>query len=134
MVNINNEEVEVANNFTYLGANISCNLSLDAELDKRIAEAAAVMSKLKGKVWTNGHLSLNTKMAVYRACVLSTLLYGSESWTTYSGQENRLESFHLRCLRRILGVTWKDKVSNIAILERTGSTSLHLLLCQRRLR
>ena len=134
MVNINNEEVEVANNFTYLGANISCNLSLDAELDKRIAKAAAVMSKLKGKVWTNGHLSLNTKMAVYRACVLSTLLYGSESWTTYSGQENRLESFHLRCLRRILGVTWKDKVSNIAILERTGSTSLHLLLCQRRLR
>ena len=27
---------------------------------------------------------VKTKMAVYNACVISTLLYGSETWTTYS--------------------------------------------------
>ena len=71
---------------------------------------------------------------MYQACVLSTLLYGSESWTTYARQENRLESFHLRCLRRVLGITWQDKVINTAVLGRAGSQSIHHLLCQCRLR
>ena len=70
---------------------------------------------------------------MYQACVLSTLLYSSESWTTYARQENRLEIFHLRCLRRILGITWQDKVTNTAELGRAGSHRIHLLLCQRRL-
>ena len=30
-------------------------------------------------------------MCVYQACVLSTLLYRSESWTTYARQERRLK-------------------------------------------
>ena len=42
-------------------------------------------------------------MRVYQACVLSTLLCGSESWTTYMCQERRLNTFHMRCLKRIRG-------------------------------
>ena len=56
------------------------------------------MSKLSKKVWENHQLTFNTKLKVYQACVLSTLLYGSESSTTYARQENRLESFHVDCL------------------------------------
>ena len=70
---------------------------------------------------------------MYQTCVLSRLLYGSESWTTYARQENCLESFHLRCLHCILGITWQDKVTNTAVLGRAGTHSIHLLLCQRRL-
>ena len=92
------------------------------------------MAKLSKRVWGNNQLTQNTKLKVYQACVLSSLLYGSESWTTYARQENRLESFHLRCLRRILGITWKDRVTNTAVLEQAGSLSMHLLLCHRRLR
>ena len=66
------------------------------------------MSKLSKRVWENHQLTLNTKHKVYQASVLSTLLYGSESWTTYPRQENRLESFHLRCLRRMMGIRWQD--------------------------
>ena len=43
-----------------------------------------------------------SKIAVYRACVLSTLL--SESWIAYKRQEHRLNSYHMRCLRRILDI------------------------------
>ena len=55
---------------------------------------------------------MNTKLKVYQACVLSTLLYGSESWSTYARQENRLESFHLagqghqRCTVRSSMLYW----------------------------
>ena len=133
-ISINNEVLEVTNNFTYLGSTIADNLSLDREIDKRIAKATGVMAKLSKRVWENSQLTLNTKLKVYMACVISTLLYGSESWTTYARQENRLESFHLHCLRRILSISWQDKITNTTVLEKAGTLSMHLLLCQRRLR
>ena len=73
-------------------------------------------------------------MAVYNACVTSTLLYGSESWTTYSRQETRLNSFHLRCILRILGITWQDRIPNTEVLAKAGIPSVFTLLRQRRLR
>ena len=79
-------------------------------------------------------MTVKTKMAVYNACVLSTLLYGSEAWTTYTHQEKRLNTFHLRSLRRILGISWQDKVTNTEVLSRAGLPSMHTLLRQRRLR
>ncbi len=57
--------------------------------------------------WGNNQLMVNTKLKVYQACVLSSLLYGSETWSTYIRQENRLESFHLCCLLGILSITWQ---------------------------
>ena len=39
----------------------------------------------------------------------------------------------MRCLRRIFGITWQDKVPNRVILERAGIFSMYTLLKQRRL-
>ena len=71
---------------------------------------------------------------VYKACVISTLLYRSESWTMHACQEKRLNVFHMRCLRRILGITWQDKVTNKLVLENAGIPSLYTFLKQRRMR
>ena len=131
---INDHMLEIVDEFTYLGSTICANLSLDKEIDRRIGKAASTMSKLSKRVWENKCLTTNTKIRIYQACVLSTLLYGSESWTTYMRQERRLNTFHLRCLRRILGIRWQDKVPNSEILARTKVHSMFSLLSQRRLR
>ena len=73
-------------------------------------------------------------MAVYIACVISTLLYGSETWTTYAEQESRFNTFHLRSIRRILGISRQNKVTNADVLSRAGLPSMYTLLRQRRLR
>ncbi|KAI8482321.1 hypothetical protein Bbelb_399120 [Branchiostoma belcheri] len=86
------------------------------------------------RVWDNAMLTTNTKLVVYKACILSTLLYGSEAWTLYSHQERRLNAFHMRCLRRILGISWQDRVPNKDVLAQAGMTSMYALLSQRRLR
>ena len=127
-------EVEVVDNFTYLGSCISSNLSLDSELNVRIGKAATAMARLEKRVWDNSLLTINTKMKVYQACVLSTLLYGSETWTLYSRQERRLNAFHMRCLRRLLGITWQDRITNAEVLSRAGLPSMYAMLTQRRLR
>ena len=99
-----------------------------------MAKAAAVMSKLNRRAWQNNNLTQMTKLCVYQACVLSTLLYSSEAWTTYTRQEKKLNSFHLRCLRRILDISRRDKIINTEVLERASSFSMYTLLSQRRLR
>ena len=126
--------LENVDQFTYLGSTICSNLSLDSEIDKRIGKAATTLARLTSRVWENPKLTTHTKMAVYNACIISTLLYGSESWTTYARQEKRLNSFHMRCLRRILGISWQDKIPNTEVLDKAGLPSMFTLLRQRRLR
>ena len=109
-------------------------LSLDTEIDKRIGKASTTMSRLSKRVWSNKKLTEHTKVQVYRACILSTLLYGSEAWTLHARQERKLHTFHTRCLRRIFNVTWQDKVPNNAILERAQLPSMYSILKERRLR
>ena len=133
-ISIGDNTLEVVESFTYLGSTISGNLSLDTELNSRIGKASAAMARLSKRVWENSMLTSKTKIQVYQACVLSTLLYGSESWTLYARQERRLNTFHQRCLRRILGVSWQDHVSNMEILQRSGTLSMFALLTKRRLR
>ena len=90
------------------------------------------MSKLEKRVWSK-NLTDNTKMLVYRGCVLSTLQYSSETWTTYAAQERRLNSFHLRYFRRILAIHWQECIPNTEIFQRTWLPSIFALLTQRRL-
>ena len=107
----------MVNEFTYLGSTVTNTLGMDPELNRRIGRATSTLARLTKRVWENGKLTTNTKMAVYRACVLSTLLYGSESWTLHARQEKRLNSFHMRNLRRILGIKWSDYITNNEVLE-----------------
>ena len=62
-INSNNKVLEVTDHFTYLGSTVTSNLSLNTEIDKCIAKAAAVLSKLSKRViiWNNNKLILNTK-------------------------------------------------------------------------
>ena len=91
-------------------------------------------ARLTARVCTSSKLPVKTKMAVYNACVISTLLNGSETWTTYAGQERWLNSFRLRSIRRILRISWQCKVTNGDVLSRAGLPSMYTLLRQHRLR
>ena len=109
VITIDNYELDAVCQFTYLGSTITDNLSLDAEIDKRIGKAASTLARLTARVWSNPKLSVKTNMGVYNPYVTSTLLYGSETWTTYAGQERRHNSFHLRSIRPILGIPGRTK-------------------------
>ena len=80
---IQNYKLEVVHASVYLVSTITDNLSIDSELNKRIGKAA----RLTKRVWSNNRLSDHTKVNAYKTCVISTLLYGSESWTMRSHQE-----------------------------------------------
>ena len=78
-ITIGDTQLEVVDAFTYLGSTVTSSTSLDAEISSRIAKAAGVMAKLNKRVWNNSLLSERTKVCIYQACVLLTLLYSNES-------------------------------------------------------
>ena len=120
--------------FNYLGSVISQNGYVNSDILRRIKLASSSFGRLRDRVFLNRHLRLTTKIAVYRAIVISTLLYGCESWTLYRHQVKKLESFHIRCLQRIMGITWLDKIPHTEILQQAGITSIEAIIQRRLLR
>ena len=102
--------------FQYLGSTITENATLDAEIQFRLAKASAAYGKLEQRLWKSHNVCLLTKIAVYKAVVISALLYGCETWTPYRRQIQLLDAFHMRKLRCICNITRKDKVTNHDIL------------------
>ena len=86
--------IEMVNNFTYLGSNVRVDGEIRDEVKCRIAKAAKVFGCLQRSIFQNRRLSTETKRKVYRATVLSVLLYGAETWTTKAENLQRLNAFH----------------------------------------
>ena len=120
--------------FTYLCCAISSNARIDGEINNRLAKANSTFGRLYKRVWNKKHLRIITKISVYRAVILTTLLYGSESWVTYRNHLTLLERFHQRCLRTILNIHWSDYITNIVVLERADITSIEAMLLKIQLR
>ena len=120
--------------FTYLGSTLSSSCTIDDDVQARIGLASTAFGRLRSRVFQNRNLTISTKAAVYKAVCLSTLLYGSETWTPYQRHIHSLEDFHIRCLQRILGLTWEDRVPYIDIYDRTNTPSITVLLGQKHLR
>ena len=97
--------------FTYLGRTISSNGCIDDEIQRRMAKASASFGRIRQRLWNNHLVSMWVKGKIYRAIVLSTLLYGAEAWTVYRRQVNKLHAFITRHLRSIMRITWMDKVT-----------------------
>ena len=110
--------------FTYLGSTLSRTTTIDAEINNRISKASSAFGRLREKVWERRGISLETKLKVYRAVVLTTLLYGSETWTAYRRHEKQLNHFHLRCLRNLLHICWQDKVPDTEVLKQANFPSI----------
>ena len=82
-------------NFTYLGSILSPSCGIDDNIQVCIGLVSAAFGRLGSRVFRNRGLTISTKAAVYKAVWLSTLLYGSETWTPYQRHIRTLEAFHI---------------------------------------
>ena len=120
--------------FCYLGGFLSQNACIDDEITSRISKASASFGRLHHRLWSDRGIRLSTKIGVYRTVVLTTLLYGSESWTWYRRHVKKLDQFHLRCLRKICGISWKDRIPNTTVLKRCEIEGIEAVLIKGQLR
>ena len=71
---------------------------------------------------------------MYNAVIISSLLYGCETWTLYRRHVKQLEQFHTRSLRSIMRIRWRDRVTNQEVLDRANSTRIEAKILQAQLR
>ena len=130
-VTVEGETLEEVKDFKYLGSFISSDSNIETEISSRIGQAAQAFKKLKN-IWSSTSLTTRTKLNIYRSNVQSTLLYAAETWRTNKKLESRLRGFDGRCLRRILGIGWEQRITNEEVWERTGFNNIVLEVKRKR--
>ena len=133
-VQVCGEDVELLESFTYLGSVVHNNGRSDEEVTRRLGLAWGVMDSLNRSIWRCRYLCRRTKLRVFRTLVIPVLLYGCETWTLNSALKRRINSFGTRCLRRIMGYTWRDRVSNQRLFRETDSRPITSQIEERQLR
>ncbi|BHF85741.1 hypothetical protein SprV_1002891300 [Sparganum proliferum] len=78
-ISVNGTQLQVVENFPYLGSTLSRNTMIDDEVANRISKASQAFGRLQSKVWNRHDLQLTTKLKMYKAVILPTLLYGAET-------------------------------------------------------
>ena len=117
---VDGEEIEQVQNMKYLGAILSADGTCEEEIEQRVGAAARVIGAMRKEVLERKELKKATKMRVYNAIVLPTMLYGSETWTVMKRHESRLGATEMAYLRRVEGVTRMDRVRNADVREAVG--------------
>ena len=117
----------------YLGSIITNTGSCDKEVKTCIGKACSAFKRLDG-IRCQKCLGLPLKIRLYESLMLAVLLYYVETWPITEANRKRLEGFHYNCLRRILNISWKDKVKNESVSRKTNSHCQNVHFNKRRLR
>ena len=133
-IRVNGQTLKAVETFQYLGSILSRSANIDAEIASRISKASSTFGRLRKNVWERRGITLKTKIKVYRAAVLTILLYGCETWTSYRRHERQMNHFHLKCLRNLLQIRWQDKVPDTEVLKRADLPSVITMIRKSQLR
>ena len=114
--------------FNYLGSLITSDGRCINEIKRRMAQAKASFHNMKS-ILTNKRMSLGVRKRVLQCYIEPILLYGCESWSMemwlLRRMENTVNTFQRRHLRKILGIHWPKKITNIELYTKTEEWSGH---------
>ncbi|KAJ1107302.1 hypothetical protein NDU88_004694 [Pleurodeles waltl] len=73
------EILKAVNKFTYLSSKLSRSVNIDVEVDTSIAKASSAFGRLCVLMWERRDIKLTTKLKMYKAVIMPTLLYACET-------------------------------------------------------
>ena len=95
----------------------------------------ATVALAKNNIWKeNWKTKLTTRIGLYEALVKSVPLYNCWTWSVPKDDQRKLNSFHRRQLRKVIGIQWPHKVSNNKLYKVTGTKPLSMTITKRRLK
>ena len=110
-------------NFTYMGSTVASDNTIDVEINNRTHAASGAFGVLWKRVRSQHVITVSKKCTVSREIVLPTLLYSAETYTLYLCHFRNLSQVHLRRLRQILRISWKDHIPNVEVFRRANMSS-----------
>ena len=126
-------ELNQVDQFKYLGVTFSEEGGPETAVRARVKAGWQTWREL-GPVIADKKIPTKLKTKLYTTGVRPVILYGAECWTTGVKEENILEKTEMRMLRRIKGVTVKDKMNSEDIRKELGVGSIKSKARESRLR
>uniref|UniRef100_A0A8C6M4A0 Reverse transcriptase domain-containing protein n=1 Tax=Nothobranchius furzeri TaxID=105023 RepID=A0A8C6M4A0_NOTFU len=120
--------------FKYLGVLFTSEGRRDREIDRRIGSASAVMRTLSRSVVGKRELSQKARLSIYRSIYVPILTYGHELWVMTESTRSRIKAVEMSFLRRVAGLSLRDRVRSSDIREGLGVEPLLLRIERSQLR
>ena len=119
-INVQGRTLEQIEGYSYLGCWIDRGGKCDKEVRRRIGNAKSTF--LNSKEIFKSSISKITKKRLIDCYVFSVLTYGCETWTLTRNIIKRIDALEMWIYRRMLGVTYRDRVTNVEVLRRMDCT------------
>ena len=112
-------KIQQTEEFKYLGAMFTEDGRMDKEIDTRCMKAYQVLGQLS-PLLQHQNIPITTKKNLIQSIFIPTLCYQCQTWALTKRQESKITAIEMRCLRKAIGVTKRDRIRNEIIRERIG--------------
>ena len=120
--------LEQVRSFNYLGSLFSSDARYEQKIRRRIRIAKSSFTSMN-KVLTSRNIDMAVRIRVIECYVWSTLLYGCEAWTLSSVLMKKREAFETWLYRKMLRISWKERITNLFVGMVVCISWLHSCLC-----
>ena len=103
--------METVTDFIFWDSKITADGDWSHEIKRRLLLGRKVMTNL-GSILKSRDIALPTKFHLVKATVFPMVMYGCESWTIKKAECLRIDTFELRCWRRLLRIPGTARRSN----------------------
>ena len=103
------------------------------DMKRRMQQAAIAFRRMHALWLRKDHVSIDRRVRLYKAFVLPALLYNCCTWGAIKACMDRLDAFHRRQLRSLLGIRYPARISNAALYKKCHSSPISETISQRRL-
>lgn len=77
-------------------------------------------------------IKLKTKLKLYNTLVKSILLYNSATWALTKTDEDKLDAFHRKQLRKMLGIHYPVKITNDSLYKKCNESPVSIQILEAR--
>ena len=118
-ITIDNKKLETIDSLKYLGAIVSDEGSKPEALS-RIAHTTTAVTKLK-VIWNDKNVAISSNIRPMLSLAMSIFLYACETWAITADIERRIQALEMRCFRKLLGISYRDHITNEEVKARIGN-------------
>lgn len=115
---LGNEILKQVHNFKYLGSWVTSDGKCETDIKARIAMARTAFTEMRN-ILTNKKIAIDIRLRTLSCYILPILMYGCESWTITNAMEKRINAAEMWFLRRMLCISYTDRITNEEVLQRT---------------
>ena len=114
------QHIEQVTSYVYLGSFITEDGRSEKEIKRRIMIARSTFTNMRTLLSYRG-INLKTRLRAIKCYIWPKLFYGAEIWTITKPLLSRLDAFEMWVYRRVLKISWTEKITNEEVLRRMGT-------------